>query len=83
LREKAKSHHEQKFGNSGEASPRGFGTRGDGGAQERRTLQREHDRMRGQLELSTREHHLHCKGFFSSPIFLLCQKWFNLGLDLL
>lgn len=35
LGEKANNHHEQKFGNSGEASPRGFGTRGDGGAQER------------------------------------------------
>lgn len=36
LREKTK--HEQEIGNSSEATPRGFGAHGDGGAQEQRTL---------------------------------------------
>jgi hypothetical protein len=46
----------------GEAAARGGGARGDDGAQDRRGVPGNHGRVRGQLELPAREHHLHSQG---------------------
>jgi hypothetical protein len=53
---------EPEPGHPGEAAARGGRARGDGGAQDRRGVPGDHGRVRGQLELPAREHHLHRQG---------------------
>lgn len=56
------SGHEQELGDTGEAATRGSRSCGLGRAQKRRALPRQHDRVRGQLELPARVHRLHFQG---------------------
>jgi hypothetical protein len=53
---------EPQPGHPGEAAARGGRARGDGGAQDRRGVPGHLGRVRGQLELPAREHHLHRQG---------------------
>lgn len=74
-RPKPGDENEPELGDPGEASPRSSGAHCHGGAEERRALPGQHDRVRGQLELPARKHHLYCQG----PRFPLLSRFHPLS----